>query len=258
MKKHGVGFIVFGLVAYCLFLVAALPADRAFLVLQHRSEFLAKRVWVSGLTGTVWSGLAPEAMLAGVACRDLAWDFRPAGLLVGRLNLMVSFQVPDGTVHGLVSLGRGGIVIRALEADLPVAFVAAQLDTMGVGVAGTLSAHLERLALQDGRITEAIGTVVWGGAQVTAEQQISLGDLQAKLTTQDGGVQGVLADGGGPLAAQGTVTLAADGAYAFKGSLGARDNAQPALKETLQLLGRPDKDGTVQVALSGQLPVISF
>ena len=258
MKKRGIGFVVFGLVAYCFFLVATIPADRAFQVLQRHSEFMAKRLWVSGLTGTVWSGLAPEAMLDGVACRNLAWDFLPAGLLAGRLNAKVRFQVQGGTVGGLLSFGRGGVVIRELEADLPVAFVAKQLGPMGVGVAGTLAVRIERLALPQGRITEVVGTGVWSGAQVNATQQINLGDLKADLTTRDRAVQGVLADGGGPLAVQGTFTLAADGAYEFKGALRARDHAQPALEEFIGILGRPGQDGAVQVALSGRLPVLHF
>jgi general secretion pathway protein N len=258
MKKRGIGYIVFGLAAYCLFLVAAIPADRAFQVLQRHSDFLAKRVWVSGLTGTLWSGLAPEAMIDGVAYQNLAWDFKPAGLLLGRLNVMVRFHVQEGTGRGLVSIGRNVVVIREVAADLPVAYLAEQLGTMGVGVAGTLSAHLERLALRQGRITEAVGTVLWSGAQVTMEQPIVLGDLKVDLTTQDGGVRGVFVDGGGPFAAQGMLTLAADGAYTLKGTLRARDSAQPALRENLQLLGRPDKEGSVQVALSGLMPVISF
>ncbi len=258
MKKYRVGFIVFGLVAYCLFLVAAIPADRAFQVLQKRSEFLANKVWFSGLTGTVWSGMAPEAMIAGKGCRNLGWDFLPAGLLLGRLNVVIRCKVQDGTLRGILSLGRGGVVFRDMELDLPAALVAEQLRTMGIGVSGNLSARIERLAIRQGRIIAAAGTVLLGGAQVGSGQPVGLGDLKMELTTKDGAVQGVLSDGGGPLAVQGTVTLATEGAYELKGSLQARDRSQPLLVETIQLLGRPDKDGAVQMALSGRLPEIVF
>jgi hypothetical protein len=125
-------------------------------------------------------------------------------------------------------------------------------------LAGNLSTRMKRVVLKEGRITEADGTMVWSGARVIEPEQVRLGDLKTDWTTEENEVRGVLSDGGGPLHAQGTITLSAEGGYEFNGAFRVRDRAQPALEESLRLFGRPERDGTVRVTLSGSLPELSL
>lgn len=248
--------MLFGVLVYGICLVATIPADRVWSLAQQRSAFLKNHVWLNGVDGTAWSGTALEASVDGVAGRNLSWSVRPLGFLFGRLEVKTRLQVAGGAVAGVVSKGRGGVMLRDLVANLPASFLAGQLGGFGVELEGSLAARLERLLVQEKRLAEVVGTIVWSGAKVTAPQEVRLGDLKTDWTTQNGEVRGVLTDGGGPLHAQGTMALAADGAYEFKGAFRARDRAQPALEQALQMFGRPERDGAVKVALSGRLPAI--
>jgi hypothetical protein len=69
-------------------------------------------------------------------------------------------------------------------------------------------------------------------------------------------LRGQLADGGGPLAAEGVARLQPDGSYQFNGAFSARPG-QPGASELaigLNALGRPGADGKVRVSLAGRLP----
>ena len=71
------------------------------------------------------------------------------------------------------------------------------------------------------------------------------------VETKDEAVQGVLSDGGGPLSAEGLLTLSADGAYQFSGRFAARGDKD--LEQALRTMGRPGADGKVAVKQSGTL-----
>jgi len=255
-KKFGLGF--FALAAYVLCLLVTFPADRAFDLLRRYVDLSPAKVWVAGLEGTVWSGRAAELLVGGVACRKVEWSCQPLALLRGRLRTALRMQIESGAAHGVLSLGRREVVLEAVEANLPAALLARPFAVFGIGAGGMLSANLERLILREGRLRALDGKVVWSGALLTATQEAVLGDLKAELGTVEQMMQGKITDSGGPLQAMINLRLDQEGAYEVKGSLGARDRKRSAIYETLRLLGRPDKDGNIAVALAGKLPPFSY
>ncbi len=258
MKKW-IKYAAYTLAAYCFFLVWTFPADRACLILQERLPVFKEKVSLSQVNGTLWSGRVTMAVIDGIAFNNFSWSLQPLALLKGKIQVLLRCRIPDGSMQGKVSLGRNTISVHTFVASIPAAFFDKQTKPFGVGLNGSLSAKLSQLVIQDGRIDEAEGTVVWSGAQVVEPQLVKLGDLKAQWTTEESGeILGVLSDGGGPLQAQGTLKLTSEGKYDFTGSFRSRDRTQPALLDTLQLFGRPGKDGSIRTALSGELPLIQL
>ncbi len=258
MKKRII-YTAYALAAYCFFLVWTFPADRACRILLERLPTLKEKVFLSQVDGTVWSGRAAVAVVDGVTLDNFSWTLQPFALLGGHVQVFLRCRIPDGSLQGIVSLGRNDLSVLKFVASIPAAFFDQQTKPFGVGLNGLFSAKLARLVLRNGRIVEADGTMVWSGAQVVEPQLVKLGDLKAQWTTEENGaILGVLSDGGGPLQAQGTFKLSGEGRYDFSGSFRSRDRTQPALLDTLQLFGRPGKDGAVRTSLSGKLPLIEI
>ena len=85
-----------------------------------------------------------------------------------------------------------------------------------------------------------------------------LGDLKMTFETGADGVKGILSDGGGPLSAEGLLTLDAEGGYQFNGALAARDPSAKDLKNALNSMGRPDREGKHVIKRSGKLSQLQF
>lgn len=256
MRKKIV-YTAYVLVAYCLFLVWTFPADRAYGVFQEHLPLLKDKVSLSQVDGTLWHGRAAMAVIDGIAFNNFSWSLQPFALLGGHVQVFLRCRIPDGSLQGKLSFGRQDLSVHNFVASIPAVFFDQQTKPFGVGLNGALSAKVSQLVVQDGRIVEAEGTMVWSGAQVVEPQLVKLGDLKAQWTTEENGeILGVLSDGGGPLQAQGTFKLSGEGKYDFSGSFRSRDRTQPALLDTLQLFGRPGKDGAIRASLSGKMPLI--
>ena len=77
--------------------------------------------------------------------------------------------------------------------------------------------------------------------------------MRAKGAPIDEGIVGNIADQGGPLQANGKLVLTDDGKYTLDGEVSVRDPSEATLKNSLNMLGRPDKSGKIKLKRSGDL-----
>jgi hypothetical protein len=125
------------------------------------------------------------------------------------------------------------------------------LAKLPLGLQGAVGLNLAQLEIDDQMLTEAEGTIAWQSAAFSFPSQVNLGDLKLTLATQNDQIKATLVDGGGPLQAEGLLTIKQDGKYKFTGTFAARDKTQTALSQNLRLLGRSGADGKVKVNKSG-------
>jgi hypothetical protein len=208
---------------------------------------------------------APEAVInlagqnlgSGRWNAALAWDYRPLGLLAGRVDIAVRFSKDQVRGSGVVGISPGGdLHVADADVSLPVEELARAFRLPVIKLAGEVSTSVTTLQVSGQRLTEADGVLLWQQAQVIRPQALRLGDLEAVFETRDGVIEGTLRDKGGPLQLEGLVTIQADGSYELNASLASRDDTQPALSQTLRRLGRPGPDGKVSVNYSGTLPPV--
>lgn len=245
-------YLLIGLLAYLVFLVVQFPADRAY-AMWKTGPGAQQKVVLSGLSGTVWQGSAQQALIDGQRLQGLEWHLKPWTVLFGKLSLDYEVRLDDGFLRGsLAADPQGAVAFDALEAKLPLA----QLSIKALAAlrpAGVVNLNLQDVDWNGQALLSAQGRVVWTGAGINLFQPLQFGDLALTLETRDDAVVGQLSDGGGPLQADGLLTLKPDGSYQFSGSFAARDGTQSPLGRALKSLGRPGADGRIQVSQSGTL-----
>lgn len=247
------GYGLFGLFAYIVFLVANLPAGMVYRQIASSSG-LEKVVRMSGVQGTLWSGRARWAQVAGISLGSLEWDLSFLPLLIGHANLDVTFRSTDGHGGASISAGLGGdLHISQLVAQLPAQALAPLFRGMPISLAGKLSSDLSAVSLEPGKRISLQGRLAWLNAGLVAPQQLEFGDLLLTLVPDAEGSKGQLADQGGPLVAQGTLNLKSNGQYTLAASFAPRSAEQTQLKAALRMLGRPDRAGKVSFSRNGRL-----
>ncbi len=245
-------YVLIGLLAYIAFLLVQFPADRAY-AWWKAGPGAQQPVVLTGLSGTVWQGRAQRALIDGQRLDGLAWHLKPWTVLLGKLALDYEVRLNDGFMRGAVAADpQGAVTFETLEAKLPLAQLSLPaIATLRPG--GVVNLNLREVDWNGEALLSAQGRVVWSNAGISLLQPLQFGDLALTLETRDDGVVGELSDAGGPLQAEGLLTLKPDGSYQFTGSFAAREGARSPLGQALSALGRPGVDGKIQVSRSGQL-----
>lgn len=252
--KSIVGYVLFAVLAYCTFLLVGFPADRAYAMFRHN---MPPGVQLYDLHGSVWHGEAGTARIGRYRLEPLHWQYRPAGLLSGRVDVQVSFKTGPSHVSAVIGIYRDGDVhLRDVDIGTPAGELIEAFRVPIVRLDGQVSAKLTRMGVENHRLESLDGTVTWAGARITRPQTLTLGGLEATFKTEGGVIKGILKDKGGPLQVQGTVTLKPDGSYQVRAVLESRDPNQPALANALRRLGRAGPGGRVTVNYSGKMPPI--
>ncbi|WP_177169871.1 type II secretion system protein N [Ectothiorhodospira marina] len=247
-------YVLAGLIAYIVFLLATWPATLAHDLARDRG-WLPSDLALEGLSGSVWSGGAQQLRWEALSLQGLAWQVSAWPLLRGELRTHIQFAGPGSGGSVQLGLRPNGMRLENLRADLPAAYLADAFLDFPVIVEGRILADIPAVHVHhESGFTQAEGTLGWLGAASGLPQAIPLGDLRAELGTDDDGrLRAVARDHGGPLFLEATARLSPVGPWQIQGRLGARDQAEPGLGQALSLMGREDSEGRIPLNLSGRL-----
>ncbi len=236
-----------GVLACLIGIVTLVPARFVYHVAAPPELSLAD------ISGTVWSGRAEHASVAGVYLRDLHWRTRPLSLLTGKLTADVSAEPVSGFIEGRFSVSAGGkLGISDLTASIGLAALAEALQ-MG-RVDGSANLQIVRLELEEGLPTTAVGRVEVANLLVAdIHRQAPLGGYRADFFTEDTGVTASVEDTDGVFDVAGRFDIGADRSYRFIAKLSAKAAADESLTRQLRFLGTPDDNGQYELRLEGQL-----
>ncbi len=209
---------------------------------------------LEGVNGSVWSGSAAQAYVSNQQVEKLKWHFKPVQLLLGNAELALDFSMQDGYGKGSVGYSVfGSIYADNIEAWLPSALILPIFNLGSLQPGGALAINLTELKIKDHTVSTALGSLVWQDAEITILKPMTLGSLQIQLEPTDEGIKGVISDMGGPLQAEGLLTLTRDGKYDFNAEIAVRDPQQRDLANAIRSLGRQDSTGKVKLKQSGDL-----
>lgn len=249
-------WLIFGAGAYLLFLLASVPAGTAYALLPQSTP-----VQAAGLTGSLWSGQAAVASVAGIGLHEVRWELSPWSLLLGRLRGSLNARLADGFVSSRVVASATSLQLTELRASTRLSNLGPQFTQILGSVAGQVSVSLASLTLTSGNATDAAGEIrvldlsvppLFGGREPGL---IPLGSYSVQLLPTGGqGLSARIVDDGGPLAVTGTLTLDLERRYRLEGLVQPRDGAVPELEQGLRLMsGDPDPMGRYQLSLTGSL-----
>ena len=244
-----------GLAAYLLFMLVLFPADRVYALLQQRGIPVPQLYQVSG---SIWQGHIGLARIAGIDINNVDWCLHPWALLMGRLEM--GLQLADVESPVAIVTGRnldGSYYVRNSNDTLSVPVLESRFNARPYGLTGAVSLDLDDIRLEQGKVQAISGTLRWQQAGVGAPLNIEVGNFELSLETKDGAVQGTLKDNGGPLQAEGQVTLLPDNSYRLTMTLVTRDKSRTDLKQALHLLGTPSPEGKISLTRSGRLDMIA-
>jgi general secretion pathway protein N len=244
-----IGYVILGLLAYAVFVIATLPASQAIALLQQRLPTMR----AAGVTGTAWSGEAAVLQLGNQNLQHVDWQIKPWSVVLGELE--VDVVLDDADLAGSASLGLkpdGAVHLSNVNLRLDAGRFSALARTP-VTLGGQFDLQLDSAALKGQQLNAATGQVRWQRAAVTAPVTQPLGEFVAQLSTTKDGIKAQIKDDGGPLQLNGSALLTPQGAYTFNGSVAVRDPQQQMLVQGLHAMGRPGPDGRVPLRYSGRL-----
>ncbi len=235
---RGYAFVLVGLGAFLVFLVAGLPAGVAYGWLP------ANAVKMAGVTGTVWNGGARQLAAGGLNFGETSWNFRLFGLLSGELSYSFDTRVQGLPVTGIAGVRmnghthlrslRGKVSIRAFDNLAPTGF----FD-------GAAEFNLTDLELDNGWPVTATGSVAIENLRFLAAQPpLALGSFEVTFAEADmPPVRGTIADTAGGLAIDAQLVLKEDRCYELDGTAALQPGAKAELQKVLAYLGPAGADG---------------
>ena len=247
-------YLLFGLTAYLIFLLITFPAQRAYVLVRPYLEQLPATADIHGIEGYLFSGYAQSVVIDGKPVGSLNWELSPWSLAKGQLATAWLLQLQDGFLQGGASMDMdGAVTLYDLDGRVPAALVHKYTPLFPITLDGQLSLNLGEVKITGG-IPEISGVAVWHQAMVNLPQQLKLGDLKMDLIPgENGGTVINVNDSGGPLQAEGKLSLDNNRRYRVRLQLAARDRKDKNLNQALTMLGTPDTNGKVNINLSGQL-----
>ncbi len=235
-----------GLVTFVSAFVVMFPARVAY------DWFAPSTVQVSGLEGSIWSGSAAEASVAGLYLRDLAWRLRPLRLFTGKLAASIQASPASGFLEADVALGFGGVVtLKDVNGSLPLSSFATMARMPGLS--GNTSIQFEELRIRDGLPIVAKGSLAVDNLVAPLVDPSPIGGYRAEFFTDDGAVIASIEDVNGVFDLAGSLTISADRNYQFIGKVAATDSTTEKLRRQLRFLGSPNERGQHDIRLEGQL-----
>jgi Type II secretion system (T2SS), protein N len=250
-------WLALGVGAYLAFALAAFPAGTAV------RWFAPAGVTLSGIRGTLWSGVAvggtaTRGAFSGFTLEELRWRLRLWPLLLGRVSASFEGRLADGFVSADVDMSSRGIEFTNLRGGGPLAALGGLLP---IPVRGQASVQLSSLVVTNGWPSRVVGELKLAGLEVPPlipggpTSFLPLGDYTVTFAdATEGSLAARFVDDRGPLETSGTVTISPAREYALDAMIKPRGGAPEQLVEGLKFMtADPDAEGRRRLTLTGSL-----
>ncbi len=242
-----------GVASYLLFLVLNFPAQHAIGWALPQSS--GSPVQVIGPSGSIWSGEASKLIYQKLPLGKVKWSFKPSNLLLGRLSYDFELEETGQKLTGVALTGvTGGYRVENLEGLLLANRIPQLLGQRQLDLAGKIDLSDLSISFDDGRLTSSEGSIRWLDASVTSPLNLTVGDLEAELSTDDAGsIIAKIKDLKGPTSVKAEVSLKSDGNFQVDGNVKPSSNSDPGLSAALGAISKPKSDGSFQLKYSGKI-----
>ncbi|HTU66224.1 MAG TPA: type II secretion system protein N [Steroidobacteraceae bacterium] len=238
--------VIAGLAVFLVVLFFYLPAS------WFRSQ-LPPGVACGDIGGSVWAGECIGLAVGDARIGDATWNLAALSALRGRLVGDVDLRGALAQVRADLDLSTTGSgELRNVTGQFPLdhAFIA----QFPADRRGRLALDVKKAVIADRAIRQLEGTVELRDFQQIAPTAMDLGSYRVTfdgVAQPDGKVLGNLADTGGPLRVEGTLTLVPPNRWEVHGYVTGRTaDAERMLRQALPYAS-PDTSGRTQIDLEG-------
>jgi hypothetical protein len=238
--------VLLGVLAFCIGLIAVLPARWA-------SPALPAGIGCGEWRGSLWKGQCRAPSLAAFPALQLEhirWTLQPMALLRLALRAQVYLRFPAGEAEALVEARAGGqLRVEALQARAPLNH--SVLAALPPGWSGQLEIQSGEIALHDKELNTLSGR--FAANELKDRSGASLGGFVLEFSQRENPpFTGQLRDSNGPLVVAADVVVAKDRSWTVQGTLRARDPGDLELHRRLEMFGPAAPDGGRILSAAGE------
>lgn len=249
MKKW-LGYLLFGLCSYAIFLIGTLPATHIY----HLAKEQLPDISLHTIEGTIWDGSARQLQVGNLQTGPLFWTFKPLSLLLIRAEFQLST-----TGKKLKATGRAGISLTGkrylsdVKGESSIETILSLIPTPPITPEGGITFDFEEITFRNQRLSTLTGIVDWQRARIKQPIDIQIGNLNMVFNTDDKGIHGKISDKGALLGVNGQLELQPDGRYQISGKVQPKPTTPEDLRNALNILGQADPTGAIPLNFSGKI-----
>ncbi|MGI9292208.1 MAG: type II secretion system protein N, partial [Gammaproteobacteria bacterium] len=211
-----------------------------------------------GAEGTVWNGRVRIINAGGQQLRNTEWNIALSRMLIGQLGIDFKTRWSGGFAEGFAATGiTGKLVFKNTMASMDIGMLSQMMNIPQLG--GQASLNLSEAVIVNNwpstlngelEIRNLTSSLIGSGsAELLGNVAVSFDGV----TDEDGSLNGMLRDTGGPLELNGTLSLSPPSNYVVDAGVKARPQAGKNLQNSLQFIGQRDPDGRYPFSLAGSL-----
>jgi len=244
--------IITAVISYIVFLLILLPAAQIFPFLK----IPASTASFSGISGSIWSGRIDRVRLQKQNIHAVQWDVKPLSLLTGTLSadILSSYQNIDASTLLDYSLFSKKLSLSDLRSEFSASQLQKLLELPFAELTGSIHMDMNSIVLQQNKLSQVNGQIIWNDAKVKISKPIALGILNVDVSTpKSGELSAILSNRQGALSIQGKLKLMANSRYTLDVRLKPRANAPSELTDLLRLIAPKKIKSEHVIQRSGRL-----
>ena len=234
-------YIITGIIAYFVFLVATIPAAPVISIFQDRIP-----VTINNVSGTLWSGRAGAITTnKNLSLKNVEWSFLTWRLLLASIAINVNAEFNNNPIDARLSTGiSGNLSVDDLNMKLDAADVASLVSLPLGELSGIFQLHIDNAYIEQGLVPRVNGILTWNQASVTIAERAELGNVSVLINEKDESpLSASISNKGGHLALNGTFTTSAQGEYSLQLSMKPNATASSNLSSSIAMFARKQSNG---------------
>jgi general secretion pathway protein N len=247
---RGRHYILVGVIAYVVFLIATLPAAPVLGMLRDHMP-----VTINNVSGSLWNGRAGSVITGKLSLDNVEWSFLPLHLLLAKAAIDVEAKFNGNPLESRLSTGLGGnLAVDDLNVKLGASDVAS-LVVLPLGeLSGDFFLRINSAIFQPGSVPRIDGTLNWNKAAITVAETADLGNVSILLNEDDDSpLTASISNKGGQLTLSGNLTTDDTGQYSLKLSMKPNASASDNLISSLGMVAKKQRNGEFILNNTGNL-----
>jgi general secretion pathway protein N len=247
-------YIITGIIAYCTFLIATVPAAPVLSMLEDRIP-----VNITNVTGTLWSGRAGTIYTRrNIRLNNVEWSFQPLRLLLAKASIDVDAEFNNNPLNSRLSAGLSGkLIVDNLDMKLGATDITSLISLPLGELSGEFMLHIDHAVFDPGSVPRVDGKLNWNRATITVAETADLGNVSVLVNgTSESPLAATITNTGGHLALNGKLTTNDQGVYSLQLTMKPNSTASDNLVSSLAMFAKKQRNGEFILNNKGNLKTL--